>query len=349
MGNWEMYTPDGWLNFPEIDAVAKRYRVNFIIIIGKRQVGKTFGCLKLMLDDDRRFVFARKTSTEIDMLNRGVNSPFEKVSNGAVKFKPEGKYTSQIIKTETLTEGDKETQIGLGVALSTIGKIRGFNGDIYTDFVIDEFITESHMFKIRHEGDAFLNAHTTINGNREMEGRPCLLTWLLANSNDLNSDILAALNVIEVIERMITRGEEWKILNDRGVMILLPDSTKVVSERKKGGLYRAIGGSSSFSKMAYENEFSYNDFSNVRTMPVREYYPYINVADLTLHLHKSNKTLYVTDRFNVKCRYEYADTEADLRRFTHEQADLNYMYRSNRIVFNSQSIKIKFKNYLKLS
>lgn len=345
----EIYTKDGWLNFPSIDAVAKRYRVNFIIIIGKRQVGKTYGCLDLMLTDNRRFVFSRKTTTEIDMLNRGVNSPFEKVGKGTVQFKPESKYTSEISRTEITAEGDKNTRIGLGVALSTVGKIRGFNGDPYTDFIIDEFITESHMFKIRHEGDAFLNAHTTINGNRELEGRPCLLTWLLANTNDLNSEILAALNVIEVIERMIMHNEEWKILQDRGIMIIMPDSTKVINERKKGGLYRAIGGDSEFSRMAYENEFSYNDFSNVRSMPVKEYQPYINVADITIHLHKSNKTLYVTNRFNVKCRYQYSNSEADLKRFTLEQADLNYMYKSNRIVFNSQSIKIKFKKYLKLS
>lgn len=345
----EMYTSEGWLNFPEIDAVAQRNRINFIIIIGKRQVGKTFGCLKLMLDDNRQFIFMRLTTTELDMLNKGVNSPFEKVAPNEIIFKSESQYSSEISRIATRDDGaEDKTRIGMGAALSTIGKIRGFNGDPYTDLVIDEAIPESHLFKVRDEESAFLNAHTTINGNRELEGRPCLKTWILANSNNLNSGILNALHLIPVIERMILRGEEFKMLVEQGVMILLPDSNKVIEERKKGGLYRAIGGKSDFARMAYENEFSYNDFTNVRSEPLREYIPYITVGDITIHMHKSDKRLYVTARSNAKVRFKYTTAEKDMMRFSAEHVDLQYAFKRDRIIFNSQEVKIKFRNYLKI-
>ena len=345
----ELYTTEGWLNVPVIHAVACRNRVNFIIIIGKRQVGKTYGVLKLMLDNDMRFVFMRLTATELDMLNRGVNSPFEKVAPGEIIFKPEGKYTSEITRIYKNTDGtDTLVRIGMGAALSTIGKIRGFNGDLYTDLVIDEFIPESHLFKVRDEGNAFLNAHTTINGNRELEGRECLRTWLLANANDLNSGILDALHLIPIIERMIIRGEEWRILKDQGIMIILPDSDKITEERKKGGLFRAIGGGSDFARMAYENEFSFNDFSNVHSEPLIEYNPLITVGDISIYLHKSERKLYVTQRTNARVKYNYSNSEKDMIKFLNEQIDLQYAFKHDRIIFNSQEVKIKFRNYLKI-
>ena len=341
-----IYTDEGWLDVEHISAVADRNDINFIIIIGKRQVGKTYGVLKYMLDNDMRFIFSRRVQAEIDMLNKGVNSPFEKIDGwkDRISFKSESKYTSSILRYE---EDETFTRIGMGCALTTIGNIRGFNGDIYTDWVFDEFIPEEQLFKVRNECDTFLNAHATINGNRELEGRPCLRTWLLSNSNNLKSGVLDAIEITKEVERMSLKGEESRILKDRGIMIILPESKKIIDQRKRGGLYKAIGKNSKFARMAYENEFAYNDFTDVGTRPLREYNALISIGNITINLHKNDKTLYVTDYYKANAKYKYTDTDSGRNKIRRDFPELKAVYEKGRIIFQDMRVKNIFLTLIK--
>lgn len=343
-----IYTKEGWLDAPHIAEIAKRNDINFIIIIGKRQVGKTYNVLKLMIDTDARFLFMRRVKTELKMLEKNVNSPFEKIYPNKIIFSKESDYTASIERIDETPEGDTRTRIAMGVALSTIGNIRGFNGDLYDEWVFDEFIPEEQLFKVRNEKDTFLNAHTTVNGNRELEGRPCIRCWLLANSNNLNSGVLEALNISKEVERMSLRGEESRILKDRGIMILLPESKQIIEKRKKlGGLYKAIGGDSKFAKMAYENEFAYNDFSDVRGEPLREYNPFLTIGLLTIHLHKNAKRLYVTEKQRAKAKYILTDSDSGINQFNRKFSDIRTAYLNGRVFFQDMHVKNIFLSYLK--
>lgn len=343
-----IYTKEGWLDALHIAEIAKRNDINFIIIIGKRQVGKTYNVLKLMIDTDARFLFMRRVKTELEMLEKNVNSPFEKIYPNKIIFSKESDYTASIERIDETPEGDTRTRIAMGVALSTIGNIRGFNGDLYDEWVFDEFIPEEQLFKVRNEKDTFLNAHTTVNGNRELEGRPCIRCWLLANSNNLNSGVLEALNISKEVERMSLRGEESRILKDRGIMILLPESKQIIEKRKKlGGLYKAIGGDSKFAKMAYENEFAYNDFSDVRGEPLREYNPFLTIGLLTIHLHKNAKRLYVTEKQRAKAKYTLTDSDSGINQFNRKFSDIRTAYLNGRVFFQDMHVKNIFLSYLK--
>lgn len=344
-----IYTPDGWLDIEHIAEVADRNNISFIVIIGKRQVGKTYGVLKFMLDKDKRFVLLRGVKTELEMLKRNVNSPFEKIRGyeGRILFQSETEYTASIVKLTDDEEGNENKEvIGMAGALSSIGRIRGFNGDIYSDVVYDEFIPESHLLKVRHGDDAFNNMYTTIAGNRELEGRKPLRVWLLANSNNLDNDILKALNITDIVEKMSLRAEETRILKDRGIMILLPDSRAITEKRKKTALFRAIGGDSKFSRMAFDNEFSYNDYTDVDTKPLAEYKPLIRLGGVIVHLHKSDKTLYVTDYMKCKTPHEYTDTDFGRMTFVKDFPEIKAAYMRGRIIFQNMTVKNKFLDYI---
>ena len=347
-----IYTPEGWLDIPHIEAVADRNNIAFIAIIGKRQVGKTYGVLKHMLDSNKRFVLLRGVKTELDMLKRNVNSPFEKIKGyeHRILFESETDYTAGIIRLDDTEEGEEiKTTIGMCGALSSIGRVRGLNGDIYSDVVYDEFIPESHLLKVRHGGDAFLNMYTTFSGNRELEGKRPLRCWLLANSNNLDSDILGALGITDVVEKMSLRGEESRILKDRGIMILLPDSHVITEKRKRTALYRAIGGGSKFAKMAFENEFAYNDYSDVGNKPLAEYKPLIMVAGLfTINLHKSDKTLYIIPMNDKNARHAYTQSDYDKMRFVRDYPEIKAAYLRGRITFSSMHVKNDFLKYIDL-
>lgn len=345
-----IYLQNGYLDAAHIEEIADRNNIAFIVIIGKRQIGKTYNVLKLMLDEHKNFILLRGVKTELDMLKRNVNSPFEKIKGyeNKIKFESETEYTASIVRIDTGEDGDTKTTIGMAGALSSIGRIRGFNGDIYTDVVYDEFIPESHLLKVRHGDDAFNNMYTTIAGNRELEGRPPLRVWLLANSNNLDNDILKALNITEVVERMSLRGEESRILKDRGIMIILPDSTIITEKRKKTALYRAIGGDSKFAKMAYGNEFAYNDYTDVASKPLAEYKPIITAGTMIIHLHKAEKTLYITSLMKCKTPHVYTDTEYGRMTFCKDYPEIKAAYLRGRITFQSMSIKNYFLDFIDL-
>ncbi len=343
-----IYTPAGWLDVPHIEQIANRNNIAFIVIIGKRQIGKTYNVLKHMLDSDKRFILLRGVKTELDMLKRNVNSPFEKIEGykGRIVFESETEYTASIMRLDESEEGETKTNIGMCAALSSIGRIRGFNGDIYTDVVYDEFIPESHLLKVRHGDDAFNNMYTTIAGNRELEGRPPLRVWLLANSNNLDNDILKALNITEVVERMSLRGEESRIIKDRGIMIILPDSAIITEKRKQTALYRAIGGDSKFSQMAYENAFAYNEYTDVGQKPLAEYKPIIAFPACIVHLHKSDKTLYVTSFMRCQAPHVYTDGDYGRMTFAKDFPEIRAAYMRGRITFQSMTVKNYFLDIL---
>ena len=54
---------------------------------------------------------------------------------------------------------------GIATSMTEMAAIRGFNGAPFSDWVLDEFIPEKLVITREAEGDGFLNAHISINGN----------------------------------------------------------------------------------------------------------------------------------------------------------------------------------------
>lgn len=96
--------------------------------------------------------------------------------------------------------------------------------------ILDEFIPERCVRRLKGEDDTILNLYTTVNGNRELEGNPPLRFWLLANAFNIEDPILSAYGLTEEFEKMERSSREWKLLPG-GVFIALPHSEKIVGRR----------------------------------------------------------------------------------------------------------------------
>lgn len=268
----DLYLPEGWLNFDYI----KEKTAWLIVIIGKRQVGKTYGCLKTMLKYDINHILLRRTTAELETISASPDLNPYKVFEPDFKtglFKS-SKRLCRICDYITDEEGKAAPayQRGIATSLAEIAHIRGFNGSGFTDLVFDEFIPEKGVITRKSEGEAFLNAYTTINGNRELSGGPPLRAWLLANTNNINSPILEALNLTDDILYMRRKGKE-ELLSESGVYILQPMSEKVTQLRKETALMKQISKKSDFYGMAMENEWSYDDSPYIKTMPLKNLTP----------------------------------------------------------------------------
>lgn len=282
-----IYDKNGWLDFDKLytDDV-----YNFFIIIGSRQVGKTYGTAKFILQRKEFFMWMRRTEEELYMLMTDPDkNPFtEHDPNIIIKALPKSKLCG-IFKMD---DPEAPEMIGYAAALTTIKTMRGFNMQHVKWLIYDEFVPEKHVRKIRKEGDAFLNAYVTISGNRELQGKKALKAILLSNSNDLSHDVLYSLHCIHDVEEMKRKKQEIKLLNKKGIAIILPKSEKIIEERKKTAIARVLSEDSEFWKMAFENDFAYNSMLYILPVDPASLIPYCKVGKLFFYQQKGTGNYY---------------------------------------------------------
>lgn len=341
MGTINIYTKEGWLDIPAIRSLGCWLHV----IIGPRQVGKTYGVTKSFIERGKPFMFMRRTTDELKAI---CGDP---ALDPWIKLDKEGYHVRMVpipgAKTYAIGEADPNTgkiinRQGIGISLSTISAVRGFSGDQYEDLLFDEFIPEEYVIVRRAMGDAFVNAHKTIDGNRVLEGRPTITTWLLANSNSIESPILLALNLLDDLDELIQTGQEWKVTKNN-VFLALPKSELITTQQAQTPLMRQIEGTKAFDMMV-KNEFAYNDLEKVKKHSLSGWQPYLNIGKLGIW--SSGTHFYVTTSRGKAM--SYMDTEDDIKRCDREHPELRLMYLNGYVSFYSTKTYLTFKNYLKI-
>lgn len=316
----DIYTPDGWLDVPAL--AARGCWLN--VITGPRQVGKTYGTLKYIIEERRPFILMRRTVEEVQFL--GINTEV----NPFKVFEPEHEI-SMDRAGKILNIKENDDIIGICLGLPTVATIRGFSAERFTDIVFDEFIPEKHVVQRKTEGDAMLNAYTTINGNRELNGKPPVRLWLLANSNNINSPILTSLGLVDPILRMREKGQE--VLQKDGVLIVQPGSMKIIRKRSETAMMKHLKKTKSaerFTGMALENEFSYNDQTLVGKMPLGGLKPLCGIG-MAYVWQRDDGFLYIC---RAPHRTEiYEDSEYMRERFRDDYWWIFDQYRSGEIRF----------------
>lgn len=332
--NTRFYLESGFLNVPVIANDADRAGTPVIIIIGARQVGKTYGTLQYVLDLGEKFILMRRTQAEVDFICQGAINPFAAIDE-TITIKKQTKYTGAIMRGDDI--------IGMVVALTTVSKIRGFYGGEYKTLIYDEFIPESHINKIRHEGEAFLNALVTISGNRELKGEKPLRVFLLANSNDISSPILQSLGVTDKLALMLDRNQELSVLPERGLFLFLPESVKIRQRRKESRLF-SVSADERFNSMAYDNKFSYNDAENVKRESLPEYDPVFTIdGRFSVYKHKSAGRFYITPAHNAGVLFSDTDRSLSFIRMRYRALLAGYL--RGVVFFSSLAAKADFLTF----
>ena len=326
-----LYDKSGYLNQEFVYKTAAGNGCSFVVEVGGRQVGKTYGALKLALESGEKFAYMRRTQAEIDFLSAGVGNPLTEHDRNIV-VKKSGRYIA------TITRDGEE--IGIMCALSSIAKIRGFSWVDIKTVIYDEFIPERHVQRIRDEGDAFVNAMITISGNRELEGKPPVMCWLLANPNIHSNPITEALHIVDKIDRMETLGQELSVLMNQGIVIVRPSSEALMERRRNIAIFRAAGTSSKVAGMALDNEFAYDDKTGIGTRNIKEFTAAATVAGLvTIWKHKSRSEYYITEAAG-EVGSVYYQNEPDFERFRNLWSPVIRTYdRERRVVYVSLKVK----------
>lgn len=321
----------------------------FILCLGGRGTGKTYGALWDAADGlYGKFIYMRRNDTQLSAAKIPELNPFKRVNadkGSDFLFAPLGKtvsgiYHGRVVDGQLRPSGDP---VGIGVPLSVFSNIRGVDGMDYQTIIFDEFIKEAHERPIKNEGEAFLNMYETLNRNRELPplNQAPLKCLLLANTNDLRSPILEALGVIDIIESMIKRGQEYKNCRNGMLSIYLYQDSPISRAKQKSALYQ-VANSADFAEMALENKFSAANYENVRSLPLREFSPLVTIGNVSVYEHAGDTGMYYVIE-GKKAQDQYTEYPLSLRAF---RADYFYLWEAmldKRLFYASAAVKVRFE------
>lgn len=337
-----IYLDNGYIDFDNIIKCG----CPFIIIIGGRATGKTFGSIKFVYESRAEFIFMRRTQAQLEIIKRPEYSPFNAINRELgtnIEVSPNSRYTADI------TQGDKV--LGHILALSTISNLRGFSSS--AEFLIyDEFIPELHEKPFAGgpdaEFNAFLNAYETINRNREIQGRAPLQCLLLSNSNTLKNPILDGFGLVDILERKKRNGKKEYINQQRGIAVFMLDDSRISEQKKETALYKAAK-DSTFYKMAISNDFAMDNPENIKSMNIKEYILMFTIKDnFSVYKHKSEKRYYISNYQRGSAPEEYSDSKIDRKRIRRKYEFLYDKRMRNSIFFENYSLQVRFDNIFNL-
>lgn len=321
--------------------------LNFIFYVGGRGTGKTYTILKTCLEEEKIIMLMRRSQTQTDMINKEEFMPYKPLCSDTgldIRVEPVTKSNSKFV----LYENDSPVRIiGYTCSLSTIGNMRGFDGSDVDILFYDEFIKEkSEKTTLKYEGDSLLNAYETLNRNRELSGKRPIILLGAANAFDLANPIFVRLGIVDAVEKAFQRGRELYIDKERSIIVINLERSPVSRKKRDTALYRLLGDDDTFSKMALGNEFSYDDRSSIKSMPLTEMIPVCAVGGICIYHHKSDAFYYVSE--HASGSYEkYTTSETDLKRFVKKYGyKLHDKHMAKKVYFENYLTKAVFEQYI---
>lgn len=256
------------------------------IVIGGRNTGKTYGALKATIDNAIKHAFVKRTIDDVALLCAGNGKIGTKVSQFGIDLSPYKSVNRDMhtnIRAFQIDKGigafwncneDNEPfsdPVGYLIALNAIQKFKGFDMSDCDWIIFDEFIPQQWERVNRKEGEQILDLYKTISRDREHRNRPPLKLIALANATQVSNPLCNILEVTDVIVDMQNSGTECYYDAERGIFIrVLQTNEEFMKVEQKSHIYKAMG-NTQWGKMAFSNEFGYNDFTAIKKVNLKGY------------------------------------------------------------------------------
>lgn len=338
----DIYLKNGYLNYRAVLGL----QVSFIFIVGGRGTGKTYGALKYVHDNDKRFMFMRRTQKQIKQLRKPAFNPFKKLGDN------EGFNVELVASDEVTTIIERKEEIdevlGYACAVSDLANMRGIDASDVDVIIYDEFIPMRSERVAKGEELSFLDIYESINRNRELDGYQAVQVLCLANSNEMANPVFMELNLVRTAEKMKKKGERVKVDKQRGYAIIYLDDSKISEQKKQTALYKLLGDNSNYTKMSLSNDFVIEDDDLIQSKNLKEYKPFVSIGELTIYKHKNKREYYASNFKAGACRNEFSADSKGIDKFRKQYIKLYYTYLDRRIIFEDYlSLKL-FTKYLNI-
>lgn len=248
-------------------------------IVGGRNTGKTYSSLKDAKINNKGFIFIKRTNLDVNNLCAGGHVHSQKLDmDFDFDLSPFADLNADMgwnVKANKIYDGlggfwdynDSNEllsgkPIGYIFSLNRVAKFKGFGGlRDCEEMIFDEFIASPWERISREEGNQVLELYKTVSRDREHRGKPPLKLICLANANDISNPLFNTLQITDDVAKMVEDGKEYLCI--RGILIhLIKDSDEFYEKEASTKIYEAMH-DTVWGRMAFDNEFSRNDFSNI--------------------------------------------------------------------------------------
>lgn len=336
----KLYLSNGYANMPDIIET----EVPFILCIGGRGTGKTYGSIKYLLENHITFIYLRRTAAEMELAGKTEFSPIVQIGAELgmnLICDPVSKYVYGVYHADDTGHRVGEA-IAYNMALSCIANCRSFSAAHITHILFDEAIPENHIKRMRNENLSILNMYESLNRNRETQGQPPMKLICLCNANNMEAPILDALGCVRILDDMRKKNQSFKIVSYKGLGIFLLKNSPISAEKKETALYKLAKNQEEFTDMALDNSFSKDNYTDIKNQPLNEYIPFASIGSICLYRHKNNYNWYVSETISGK-PVEFENTITDRQRFRLYCLRSWEDYFSRRLLFENVSAKSFYK------
>lgn len=259
------------------------------IVFGGRAGGKTYSTLKYVVQNDKKFVFVRRTIEDVNTICMGnkLDTKLKRQGFESVDMSPFKSLNRDLgwrIKAFSMTDGfgafyntDEDNNpidspIGYVMSLSTT-KLKGYDLSECDCIIFDEFVNKSWERRMKKEGEAVMELYKTVSRDRTHRGKEDLKLICLANADNASSALTNTLEVTDMIAEMCSKGQDYFYDQEREIMIhKIVASAEFRAAEENTKIYKAMKGTT-WAKTALDNDFGYNDFSNVKKVNMKNYRP----------------------------------------------------------------------------
>ena len=328
----KLYTNEGWVNWDYIFQQPEPITA----IVGARGVGKTYGLMKKLVEEKKRFIYLRRLKSQLDECKKATGNPFKRLNSDlglTITPYPAG-------GTVAFREGDKNSDIvAVGVALSVVANIRGVDFSDYDYILYDEFISSEGERPIKEEFAAFQNFYETVNRNRELLGEAPVRCFLLGNANRIANPYFAGWRLMKRSLNMI-KGKQmvWRSPDQTLMLVLLLDSP-ISARKRETALYKTA--TNDFIAMALDNAFR-TDETNIRSEPLKEYQHIVSIGEIGIYVHKAERKYYVSATTGNRPYYDAFGISLKMFRQDFYMLRVYYMIHKN-VWFESFEVELLFR------
>ena len=254
------------------------------LVVGGRNTGKTYSFLRDMAMRGITFGYIKRTDNDIKVLTSGVRLG-QKLEGADVDFSPFKSINRDCgtnVRAFKLSDGiggfwdcdpeentPKGMPIGYIFSLHSVNDIKGFDVTDIKWLCFDEFIPKKWERVDKNEGDQLLDLYKTVDRGREHIGLPPLKLICLANATTVNNPVFNTLEVADMVVDMKAKGVDKLYIKDRGIFIHVLDmNEEFMNVEQNSMIYKAMH-DTQWGRMAFDNDFAYDDFSAVRKFPIK--------------------------------------------------------------------------------
>ena len=356
MAKLELFEESGYLNIPAIRKYMEENQIVYVFIWGSRGIGKTYGVLLDQIKRNRetgeKFIMLRRTKTQTDLITNEKFMPFKTLNHDYdLTYRPFSIGSGMYAFFESAEEDGKVKpvgeEIGLAMAVSTSGNVRGYDGYDISFAFYDEFIPLKSERPIRGEADLLFNTLETIGRNRELQSGKPLYFMGLSNSNNVDNPYFLELGVVDRALKMgsSSNNEIW-IDRKRGLMLICVNKSPIAERKKDTSLYRLTAGTD-FQKMALDNEFVNVTTQSVKSMDLKHYDPLVTIGGICIYKRKGTNQYYISSHIKGNPK-RFSTAEIDLERFRVKYTYLYSAYIQDRILFEKHADEYLFQIYMKI-